>query len=196
MTESEKAAAGLLYDANHDPALLAQRQAAKELVFDINHTHPREVEARNALLRRLLGRTGSTFVIESPFHCDYGFNIEVGENFYANVGLVILDGAAVTIGDNVFIAPGVGIHTAGHPVDMARRNQGLEYARPITIGDNVWIGAAVQILPGVNIGAGSVIGAGTLVRHDVPANVVYAGNPGRVVREVGDADRAAMTIGP
>ena len=193
MTESEKAAAGLLYDANFDPGLLAQRQAAKALVFDINHTHPREIDARKALLIRLLGRTGKNFVIESPFHCDYGFNIELGENFYANVGLVVLDGAKVTIGDNVFIAPDVGIHTAGHPVDAERRNQGLEYARPVTIGDNVWIGAAVQILPGVTIGAGSVIGAGTLVRHDVPANVVYAGNPGRVIREIGDADRAAFT---
>ncbi|MCZ2499028.1 sugar O-acetyltransferase [Xylophilus sp. Kf1] len=191
MTEFEKAAAGLLYDANHDPELLARRQAAKELLFDLNHLHPREQAARDALLRRLLGRTGRSFVIESPFHCDYGSNVTVGENFYANVNLVILDGAPVTIGDNVFIAPNVGIHTAGHPLDAERRNAGLEYARPVSIGDDVWIGASVVILPGVRIGAGAVIGAGTVVRHDVPAGVVYAGNPGRVVREIGDADRAA-----
>jgi acetyltransferase-like isoleucine patch superfamily enzyme len=195
MNELEKAAAGLLYDANYDPELLAQRNRAKALLFDFNHTHPDDTARRDGILRKLIGRAGNSLVIEAPFHCDYGFNIELGENFYANVNLVILDGARVTIGSNVFIAPNVGIHTAGHPMDAGRRNQGLEYALPITIGDDVWIGAGVSILPGVNIGAGSVIGAGAVVRHDVPPGVLYAGNPGRVIRAIDERDAAAYTRG-
>lgn len=193
MTELEKAAAGLLYDANYDPAVLAQRQRAKALLFTFNHTHPAEAARRDTLLYILLGQRGKACTIESPFHCDYGFNITLGENFYANVNLVILDGAKVTIGANAFIAPNVGIYTAGHPMDAERRNQGLEYALPVTIGDNVWIGGGVSILPGARIDSNTVIGAGSIVRGDVPAGVLYAGNPGRVIREIGEKDRAAFT---
>lgn len=189
MNEMEKAAAGLLYDANYDLDLLRQRQHAKAILFDFNHTHPREQEARNALLKSLLGKTGASFLIEPPFNCDYGYNIELGENFYANVNLVILDCAKVRIGSNVFIAPNVGVYTAGHPMDVERRNQGLEYALPITIEDNVWIGAGVSILPGVTLGEGCVIGAGSVVRTHVPAGVLFAGNPGRVIRAIGEDDK-------
>ena len=122
-------------------------------------------------------------------HCDYGFNIEIGARFYANVNLVILDGAKVSIGNDVFIAPNVGIYTAGHPLDAERRNQGLEYAHPVSIGDNVWIGAGVNILPGVSIGANSVIGAGAVVVRDIPEGVLAAGNPARVIRPITEADR-------
>jgi acetyltransferase-like isoleucine patch superfamily enzyme len=189
MNELEKAAAGLLYDANHDPQVLRQRAAAKAKLFEFNHSHPDDGERRDAILRGLFARIGEGFVIEGPLHCDYGFNIEIGARFYANVNLVILDGARVTIGDNVFIAPNVGIYTAGHPLDAERRNQGLEYAHPVSIGDNVWIGAGVNILPGVHIGANSVIGAGAVVVRDIPDGVLAAGNPARVIRPINEADR-------
>ncbi len=189
MNELAKAAAGRLYDANFDPEVLAHRQAAKRILHELNHLHPDEAARRDALLRRLLGRTGERLVIEGQFHCDYGFNIELGEDFYANVNLVILDGAKVRIGANCFIAPNVGIYTAGHPLDAERRNAGLEYAHPVTIGDNVWIGAAVSILPGAVIGAGTVVAAGSVVRGEIPAGVLCAGNPARVIREITEADR-------
>lgn len=189
MNEMEKAAAGLLYDANCDPDLLAKRRAAKVLVHRFNALPPDEEDARREILKKLLGATGETFVIEGPFYCDYGFNIAIGEHFYANVNLVILDGAEVTIGSNVFLAPNVGIYTAGHTLDPERRNAGLEYAHPVTIADNVWIGADVSILPGVTIGEGAVIGAGAVVRCDVPSNVICAGNPARIIREITAMDR-------
>ena len=128
-------------------------------------------------------------VILSPFQCDYGYNIEIGDNFFANVNLVILDGAKVRIGNNAFIAPNVGIYTAGHPFDVKQRNEGLEYAFPVTIGDNVWIGAQACILPGVTIGDNTVIAGGSVVTKDIPANVIAAGNPCRVIREITEADR-------
>ncbi|MBP2168861.1 acetyltransferase-like isoleucine patch superfamily enzyme [Erwinia toletana] len=188
MKEMEKAAAGLLYDANYDQDVLRQRDEAKSALYDYNHLHPHKGAERTAIIKSLLGKTGENILVESPFWCDYGYNIEVGENFYANVNLVILDGAKVTIGDNAFIAPNVGLYTAGHPLDAERRNQGLEYAFPITIGNNVWIGAAVSVMPGVTIGDGCVIGAGSVVTKDLPANVLAMGNPCRVVREISEAD--------
>lgn len=180
MTEKEKAEKGMLYDANYDENLLADRQRAKEVLYDYNHTHPKKQEERKQLLRLLLGKTKNNFILEPPFYCDYGYNIEVGENFFANMNLVILDGAKVTIGDNVFIAPNVGIYTAGHPLDEQQRNQGLEYAYPVTIGNSVWIGAGVSILPGVNIGNNVVIGAGSVVTKNIPDNCVALGNPATV----------------
>lgn len=184
MTEKEKARAGLLYDANYDSELLAERERCKELCYDYNMTRPSQHDKRNEIMRSLLGHAGESFTIEPPFYCDYGYNIEIGENFYANVGCVILDGAKVTFGDNVFIAPGCGFYTAGHPLDVEQRNSGLEYARPITVGNNVWIGAQVVVLPGVTIGDNTVIGAGSVVTHNIPAGVVAVGNPCRVIREI------------
>jgi acetyltransferase-like isoleucine patch superfamily enzyme len=189
MNEREKAAAGLLYDANNNAELIHQRLEAKVKVHEYNHLDPRDLEGKERILKALLGKTGKHLIIEAPFHCDYGYNIELGENFYANVNLVILDCAKVCIGSNVFIAPNVGLYTAGHPLDAERRNQGLEYARPITLGDNVWIGGGVTVLPGVTIGEGAVIGAGSVVTKDIPAHRVAVGNPCRVVREIGEADR-------
>ena len=184
MTEKEKCAQGLLYDANYDAELLAERLRAKELLYDYNRLRPSQQTERCALLERLLGKMGQQTVIEQPFFCDYGYNIEVGANFFANFNFVVLDEAKVRIGDNVFIAPNVGIYTAGHPLDVAQRNQGLEYARPVTIGNNVWIGAGVSILPGVTIGDGVVIGAGSVVTKDIPAGMLAVGNPCRVIREI------------
>lgn len=184
MTEKEKCAAGMLYDANFDEALLRERDLCKDICFAYNNTAPSQLSVKKDLLRSLLGKTEGDFTIQAPFWCDYGYNIELGRNFYANHNLVILDGAKVKFGDNVFIAPNCGFHTAGHPVDFLRRNKGLEYAWPITVGDNVWIGAGVQVCPGVTIGSNVVIGAGSVVTKNIPDNVVAAGNPCRVLRSI------------
>ncbi len=148
MTEKEKMQKQMLYDANNDRDLLDERAKAKDLCHDFNQLRPSDAEGQQKLMRQLLGKTKGAFCIVAPFWCDYGYNIEIGENFFANHNTVILDGAKVRFGDNVFIAPDCGFHTAGHPIDFERRNQGLEYAYPITIGDNVWIGAGVQVMPG------------------------------------------------
>ena len=184
MTEQEKALRGELYEAGNDAALTAERMKVKYRLQRYNQLDPRDLEQRTAHLKALLGKTGEQLMIEQPFYCDYGHNIEVGENFYANVNLVILDCNRVTIGDNVLIGPNVGLHTAGHPLNIAQRTQGLEYALPITIGDNVWIGAGVNVVPGVRIGHNSVIGAGSVVTHDIPDNVVAAGIPCRVINPI------------
>lgn len=187
-TEKEKMLAGELYDANYNRELIAERKRCKDLCHEYNMTVPSQTGKREELMRRLLGRTGGRFLIEQPFYCDYGYNIEIGEDFYANVNCVILDGAKVTFGRNVFIAPNCGFYTAGHPLDIARRNSGLEYARPITVGNDVWIGANVAVLPGVTIGDGCVIGAGSVVTRDIPAHSLAVGNPCRVIRRIGDED--------
>lgn len=158
-------------------------------IFEFNNTNPREVKRLDELLRDILGKAGKNLAIMQPFHCDYGKNIEVGENFFANYNFTVLDVAKVTIGNNVFIAPNVAIYTAGHPVHYEMRNTMLEYGIPITIGDNCWIGGNVVICPGVNIGEGSVIGAGAVVTKDIPPNVIAAGNPCKVIREITDEDK-------
>ena len=179
-----KMKAGKLYDANYDKELLAERAACADLTYELNQLRPSKVEERDALVRRILGKVKGNCTIVSPFFCDYGYHIEVGENFFANMNCVILDEAPVKFGDNVFVAPNCGFYTAGHPLDAERRNQGLEYARPITVGDDVWIGAGVSVLPGVTIGQGAVIGAGSVVNRDIPPRVLAAGNPCRVIREI------------
>ena len=189
MTEKEKMQKQMLYDANYDKELLEDRIVAKEVCYEFNQLHPSETQRQTELLKRLLGKTKGALTITAPFWCDYGYNIEVGENFYSNHNLVILDGAKVTFGDNVFIAPDCGFHTAGHPIDFERRNQGLEYAYPITVGDNVWIGAGVHVMPGVTIGSNVVIGGGSVVVKDIPDDSVAVGNPCRVIRKITDKDK-------
>lgn len=188
-TEKEKARAGCLYDANYDEELLRERTACAEMTHELNLLRPSQVQEREELLRRLLGKVKGDFSIVSPFFCDYGYNIEIGNNFFMNMNCVILDGAKVTFGDNVFVAPGCGFYTAGHPSDWEQRNAGLEYAYPITVGNNVWIGAQVCVLPGVTIGDNTVIGAGSVVTKNIPANVLAAGNPCRVIREITEEDK-------
>ncbi|MEE0996400.1 MAG: sugar O-acetyltransferase [Paludibacteraceae bacterium] len=187
-SEKEKMLSGRLYKS-FDAELLAERQRAKEIVFRYNSLQPSMIEERNELLKSLFGSVKGNFFIEPPFRCDYGCNIEIGENFYANYNLVILDCAKVTIGDNVLIGPNVGIYTAGHPLHFELRNEEWEFACPITIEDNVWIGGNVVLNPGVTVGRNSVVGSGSVVTKDIPANVVAAGNPCRVIREITDADK-------
>lgn len=184
MTEKEKAAAGHLYDANNDPALLAERRACKTLCHELNGLSPLNEHDRNALLQRLLGTAGTGLVIETPFMCDYGYNIHTGHGVYFNTGCVILDEAPVKFGHHVFVGPQCGFYTAIHPLDARRRNAGLERALPISVGNDVWIGGHVTVLPGVSIGDGAVVGAGSVVTRDVPPRVVAAGNPCRVLRRL------------
>ena len=188
MTEREKRDAGLLYNAGSDPGLLEESRRAKELCHRYNQLSPADAEGQRDILRQLLGRMGENFHIYPPFWCDYGSNIELGEDFFANHGLVILDGAKVVFGDRVFIGPGCGIHTAGHPLDAERRNRWLAFNKPVRIGNDVWLGAGVQVLPGVSIGDGAVIGAGSVVTRDIPAGWLAFGNPCRVVRRIEGPD--------
>jgi acetyltransferase-like isoleucine patch superfamily enzyme len=186
-SEKEKMLNGKLYQA-FDDNLFNERQQAKQLLFGFNSLSPVATDERDYLIRRLLGKTGKEFYIEPPFRCDYGYNIELGENFYANYNLIILDCAKVVIGDNVFIGPNTGIYTAGHPINHAERNNGFEFAYPVTIGNNVWLGGHVVINPGVTIGNNSVIGSGSVVTKDIPAGVVAAGNPCKVIRAVNQSE--------
>ncbi|MDE6997667.1 MAG: sugar O-acetyltransferase [Oscillospiraceae bacterium] len=179
---------GLPYKAWLD-GLSEERMACKKLVHEFNLLPPEQEDRAEELMRALLGKAGKDAWINAPFHCDYGYNIEVGDNFFANYNLTILDVAKVVIGNNVQIAPNVSIYTAGHPIHPDSRNSGYEYGIPVAIGDNVWIGGDVVILPGVTIGSNSVIGAGSVVSKDVPEWVVAAGNPCRVIRAVTEEDR-------
>ncbi len=188
MTEKEKAEKGLLYDANYDNDLVSERRKAQDICTAYNRIYPTDMKAREEAVRQLIGHVGTNPVIEQPFFCDYGCNIAVGDNFYTNHNCVILDGGKVTFGDNVFIAPNCCFSTAGHPIDYVQRNRGLEYAYPITVGNNVWFGAGVTVLPGVTIGDNVVIGAGSLVNRNIPSNVVAAGNPCRVIHEITEQD--------
>lgn len=180
--------AGLPYKAWLD-GLSEERLACKKMIYEFNMLPPQEREKADALLKRLLGKTGESIYIEAPFHCDYGSNIEVGENFFANYNFTILDVGKVIIGDNAQIAPNVSIYTAGHPIHPDSRNSGYEYGIGITIGDNVWIGGNTVILPGVHIGNNVVIGAGSVVTKDIPDNYIAVGNPCRLVRRITEEDR-------
>lgn len=192
MTEKEKVAAGLLYNPNFDPELLAEHRRSLDLCHAYNLLRPSQLDERYALLDTLLGSHRTDLLIEQPFLCDYGYNIHVGDGFYANNNCNILDGARVTFGDHVFIGPYCVFTTAGHPFDAEERNQGIEYAKPITVGNNVWIGARVCVLPGVTIGDNAVIGAGSVVTRDVPAGVLAAGSPCRVIREIAAKPRRVI----
>lgn len=171
------------------PSITEALLRTEELLFRLNALPPSRKEERDALLRQLLGRTGRRFVLHSPFHCDFGAQISLGEEFVGNFGLTILDEAPVTIGDRVFIGPHCGLYTVAHALDAGQRARGVMRARPITIGNDVWIGGHTVVLPGVTIGDGAVIGAGSVVTRDIPAGVVAAGNPCRIVRPIGPGDR-------
>lgn len=172
---------GEIYDAAHQEfhdRLIATRR----LIREFNDLDPEDLEAQRATIRRILGKTGQRFHFNQPFRCDYGCNIFIGEDFFANFNLTILDEAHVTFGHHCFIGPNVSIYTACHPLDEATRNTGAEWAEPVTIGNSVWIGGGATILPGVTIGNNCIIGAGAVVTKDVPDNTAVAGNPARPIR--------------
>ena len=184
MNEKEKMLAGELYDANYNEDLLKERLLAKDLCWEYNNLKPSDIERRKNILKQIIGKTKETYWIEPNFYCDYGYNIEFGENFYSNHNLVILDANKVIFGDNVFIAPNCAFYTAGHPIEAELRNKGLEYAKPIKVGNDVWIGGNVCVLPGVTIGDNVVIGAGSVVNKDIPSNSVAVGNPCKVIKRI------------
>lgn len=184
MTEEEKMLAGELYDANYNKELFEKRIYAKELCKEFNDCNVRNLEEKKSILEKLFQKRIDTVLIEPNFYCDYGFNIHLGKNFYSNHNLVILDANKVEFGNNVFIGPNCGFYTSGHPLDYKTRNKGLEYAKPIKVGNNVWFGGNVCVLPGVTIGDNVVIGAGSVVSKDIPSNVVAVGNPCKVVKEI------------
>jgi maltose O-acetyltransferase len=181
-SEKEKMLASKFYNAS-DEELVKERDYARNLTFEFNHTSPSDKEKRQGIIKHLIIAKDS-FLIEAPFYCDYGYNIEVGENFYANFGCIILDVNKVQIGDNVLLAPNVQLYTAAHPSDPTERRNGKEFAKPIVIGNNVWIGGGTIICPGVKIGDNVTIGAGSVVTKDIPDNVVAVGNPCKIIREV------------
>lgn len=176
--------AGELYVAA-DPELVAERKRARRLARLYNQTTEEQTSERESLLRELLGSAGSRIEIEPPFRCDYGSNIHAGDGLYMNFDCVILDCAPVRIGSDVACGPGVHIYAATHPLEAAERIKEPELAKPVTIGNNVWIGGGSIICPGVTVGDNSTIGAGSVVTRDIPPNVFAAGNPCRVIRELG-----------
>ena len=180
--------AGLPYKAWLD-GLAEERLENKKRIYKYNNLPPEAEKEQEELIKEILGKTGENVHIEAPFHCDYGYNIEVGENFFANYNLTVLDVGKVRIGKNAQIAPNVSIYTAGHPIHPDSRNSGYEYGIEVTIGDNVWIGGNVCIMPGVTVGDNVVIGAGSVVTKDIPNSVIAVGNPCRVVRKITDDDR-------
>lgn len=188
MNQKERMLAGLPYKAWLD-GLSEERLENKKRIYRYNNLSPEQQDEQAALIRAIIGKHGQNLAIEQPFHCDYGSNIEVGENFFANYNLTILDVGMVRIGKNVQIAPNVSIYTAGHPVHPDSRNSGYEYGIEVTIGDNVWIGGSTVINPGVTVGNNVVIGSGSVVTKDLPDNVIAAGNPCRVIRSISEEDR-------
>lgn len=186
MNNCERRDAGLLYVA--DEQVMEQQKRARKLIQELNAADWSDFERVRAIACELLG--ADDVWVNPPFFCDYGFNIQVGRNFYANYNCTILDVATVKIGDNCLLGPNVSIYTAGHPLHPATRNTGYEYGLPVTIGDNVWVGGSVVVCPGVTIGDNAVIGAGSVVTRDVPSWTVAAGNPCRVLRRITEADRA------
>jgi maltose O-acetyltransferase len=182
-TEKAKMLAGELY-RSADPELVADMERAQRLVIQYNATPGEATETRTALLRQFCGSVGDGAVIRPLFACDYGYNIRLGRNAFINFNCVFLDCAPIEIGDNLQMGPAVQVYTAAHPLEADVRRSGLEYARPIRIGNDVWIGGGAIILPGVTIGDGSVIGAGSVVVHDIPSASVVVGNPARVIRSL------------
>lgn len=183
MSEKEKMLNKEFYNAN-DKQLLIDREKVKELCREYNSLSFADVENRDKIIKQILGKTGKNILIEPNFFCDYGYNIEVGENFYMNHNCVILDCAKVTFGDNVFVGPNCSFYTPIHPLKATERNSGIEKALPIKVGNNVWFGGNVVVLPNVEIGDNSVIGAGSVVTKNIPANVVAVGNPCKVIKTI------------
>ncbi|WP_071442189.1 sugar O-acetyltransferase [Traorella massiliensis] len=184
MSEEEKMNQGEWYDANNDAVLIKKREKAMDLCFIYNQIKPSDLQQRNKILYELLGYEPQNLTLLSPFMCDYGQHIRFGKDVFVNINSYFMDGAEIVIGDHVFIGPSCGFYTAMHPLDASSRNQGLEKALPIHIEDDVWIGANVVILPGVTIGKGSVIAAGSVITHDVEAYSLAAGVPAKIMKKL------------
>ncbi len=190
MTEKEKAAAGYLYNPTYDMELARDIAKCKELCFEYNNLKPSTpTEDRKKMLIQLFGDIGENAMVWQPIWCDYGYNTFIGKDFFSNHNLYIMDGGKVTIGNHVFIGPNCCIATAEHAIDAEQRDAGLEVAKPITIGNHVWLGAGVTVLGGVTIGDNTVIGAGSVVTKSIPENVIAVGNPCKVLREITQEDR-------
>jgi Acetyltransferase (isoleucine patch superfamily) len=188
MTEKEKMLSGKPYNPS-DEILVQERLRTRQILFELNILGPLQTDELNRLLVLLFGKIGVNSYLELPFRCDYGYNIETGDNFFSNFNCTILDCAKVTIGKNALFGPNVSIFTAGHPINAEIRSEGWEYAFPVNIGDNVWIGGNVVVNPGVNIGNNVVIGSGSVVTKNIPDNVVAVGNPCKVLRPITDNDK-------
>lgn len=184
MQEKDKMLQGLEYYPDKDETLKKERTECKKLCHEHNLLSPEKLDERNILMKKILGSVKGNFLIEQPFVCDYGYNIEIGENFYANHNLTILDCNKVKFGKNVFIGPNCSFYCAIHPLDAKTRNEGVEISKPIIVGDNVWFGGNVVVLPNVTIGDNVVIGAGSVVTKNIPANSLAVGNPAKVIREI------------
>lgn len=195
MTQREKAMAGYLFRAG-EPSLKAERDRAKDLCFELNQCRPSDQETRTEIIRKLIGTIRGTFTIMSPFYCDYGSRITIGNNFFANYDCKIIDGATVTFGDDVRIAPNCCFATPSHALDPQMRKEGYLVYLPITVGNNVWFGAGVTVLPGVTIGDDVIIGAGSVVTDDIPSGVIAAGNPCQVIRPFRESDKEKYPIWP
>lgn len=187
-SQKERMLSGDLYIA-HDPELRKDFKKAKGLIRQYNQSTEEQPELRKNILKDLFAKSGNDIYIEPPFYTDYGCNTEIGEKFYANYETIILDIAKVTIGNNVMFGPRVGLYTAGHPIDAVIRNEAYEYGKPITIGNDVWVGGNVVINPGVTIGSNVVIGSGSIVTKDIPDNSIAVGNPCHVLREINESDK-------
>lgn len=189
MTEKEKAAAGYLYNANYDEEILSDIGRCNVLCHEFNQIKPSDRSAQREILKKIFGKMGDNVIVNTPFWCDYGYNTTVGDYFFANHNCQILDGGKVTFGHHVFIGPNCCFTTAEHALDAEQRNEGLEVALPIIIGNNVWIGAGTTVLGGVTIGDNTVIGAGSVVTKAIPSNVIAVGVPCRVLRKITEEDK-------
>lgn len=189
MSEREKMLNGEWYDANYDQDIVEERKVAQNLCFQLNQTSPMDATKRQDILEKLFDQKLEGVEVISPLICDYGTLTHLGRDVFINSNTYFMDGGRITIGNNVFIGPNSGFYTAAHPVDYASRNIGLEKATPIVVGDNVWIGAHVAVMPGVEIGEGCVIGAGSVVTRDIPPNSLVMGTPARIVREIDQTDQ-------
>jgi maltose O-acetyltransferase len=185
VAEKEKMLAGEMYDAT-DPQLTAERRRARDLCNSLNASHDNEQELRKRIILELFGSAGDAVWIEPPFYCDYGSNITLGSKVFLNFNCVILDPASVIIGSNVLFGPAVQVYTATHPMIASERRTWHEFARPVEVGSDVWVGGGAIICPGVRIGSRAVIGAGSVVTHDIPADVFASGNPCRIIRQLDD----------
>ena len=190
MTEREKIHSGAIYQPN-DPAIMAEQLVYADLLMEYNTIPHSRMDRREALLKKMFAEIGEGCYVENPFYANWGgHHVHFGRNVYANFGLTLVDDTHIYVGESTMFGPNVTIATAGHPIDPELRAKGLQYNMPVHIGRNCWLGAGVIVMPGVTIGANTVIGAGSVVTKDIPAGVVAVGNPCRVLRAVGDHDRA------